>query len=73
MHKVLVLGGSGLVGKAIINEMNKFKEFQIYATYFESPMPSNQDRSFKLSIEDSSNINSILNSLKPQSIVSWGL
>ncbi len=70
MHKVLVLGGSGLVGKAIISEMNKFKEFQIYATYYESPMPLNKNRSFKLDIEDPDNINSILDTLKPQSVVS---
>jgi dTDP-4-dehydrorhamnose reductase len=70
MHKVLVLGGSGLVGKAIIGEMSKYKEFQIYATYFESPMPLNQDSSFKLNIEDSSNISNILNTIKPQSVVS---
>ena len=70
MHKVLVLGGSGLVGKAIIREINKCKEFQIYSTYFESSMPLNQNRSIKLNIEDSYNINSILKTSKPQSIVS---
>ena len=70
MHNVLVLGGSGLVGKAIISEMTKYKEFQIYATYFKSPLPLNQDRIFKLNIEDSANISSILNTLKPQSVVS---
>lgn len=70
MHNVLVLGGSGLVGKAIISEMNKYKEFQIYATNYKSPLPFNQDRIFKLNIEDSVNISSILNTLKPQSVVS---
>jgi dTDP-4-dehydrorhamnose reductase len=70
MNKVLVLGGSGLVGKAIISEIKKYKEFQIYATYFESPMPLDQNRSFKLNIEDLDNIDSILNTLKPQNIIS---
>ena len=70
MNKVLVLGGSGLVGKAIVSEMNKNKEFQIYTTYFESPMTLDQDRSFILNIEDTSNIISILNILKPQIVIS---
>ena len=33
MNKVLVLGGSGLIGKAIIREMDKYKNFEIYSTY----------------------------------------
>ncbi|KLU63689.1 RmlD substrate binding domain protein [Desulfosporosinus acididurans] len=70
MHNVLILGGSGLVGKAIIRELDKYREFQIYATYFKSPLPFNQDRIFKLNIEDSANISSILNTLKPQSVIS---
>ncbi|MGF7056422.1 NAD-dependent epimerase/dehydratase family protein [Brassicibacter mesophilus] len=70
MHNVLVLGGSGLVGKAIISEINKNKEFQIYATYFERQLQINQDRNFKLNIEDSANISNILNTIKPQSVVS---
>lgn len=70
MNKILVLGGSGLVGKAIISEINKCKEFKTYATYFKNPMPLNQNRSFKLNIEDMDNINNILNTLKPQNIIS---
>lgn len=70
MHNILVLGGSGLVGKAIISEMSKNKELQIYATYFENPLLFNQDRSFKLSIQEPANISSILNKVKPQSVVS---
>lgn len=70
MHKVLVLGGSGLVGESIINEMNRCDEFQVYATYFQNPILLNKDRSFKLNIEDLDGINSILNNIKPQSVVS---
>ncbi|WP_432409210.1 sugar nucleotide-binding protein [Wukongibacter sp. M2B1] len=70
MNKVLVLGGSGLVGRAIISEINKYKGFQVYATYFESSIKLNQNRSFKLNIEDLDNINCILNTIKPQSIIS---
>lgn len=70
MNKILVLGGSGLVGKAIISEMNKCKEFEIYGTYFGGSMPLNETRSFKLNIEDSYSISSILNTVKPQSVIS---
>lgn len=70
MYKVLILGGSGLVGKAIINEMNKNGEFQIYATYFKNPMPLNHNEVFKLNIENPDNINIMLNNLKPQIIIS---
>ena len=70
MNKILVLGGSGLVGKAIISEINKYKEFEIYATYFESQVRLDQTRSFKLNIEDPANISSILNTVKPESVIS---
>ena len=70
MHKVLVLGGSGLVGKAIIAELNKCKEFETYATYFQIPIPLNQNRIVKLDIEGVDNINSILNTIEPDIIIS---
>lgn len=70
MHKVLVLGGSGLVGQSIIYELNKYNQFQVYATYFQNPILLNQDGSFKLDIEDSDNINNKLNTLKPHIIIS---
>jgi len=70
MHKVLVLGGSGLVGKAIITELNKCKEFETFATYFQIPISLNQNKSVKLNIEDMDNINSILNTIEPEIIIS---
>lgn len=70
MHKILILGGSGLVGRAVINEMNKYNQFEIYSTYFKNPILLNQEKNFKLDIEDSDNISSILNTLKPNIIVS---
>lgn len=70
MHKILVLGGSGLIGKAIIRETKEHKYFQVYATYFNGSMPLDEDRSFKLDIDDQDNISSILNAVKPESIIS---
>jgi dTDP-4-dehydrorhamnose reductase len=70
MKKILVLGGSGFIGKAIINEMLNNKEFEVYATYNEGIIPLNEDRSFKLKVEDTDNIDVILNTLRPQCVIS---
>lgn len=70
MYNVLILGGSGFEGKAIINEMNKSKEFLVNTTFFKSPIPINEHRSFNLDLEDLTNISLLLNTLKPQIIVS---
>lgn len=70
MNKVLIMGGSGLVGTAVINEMTKYNQFDVYSTYFQNPIRLNQDKCFKLDIEEEDNINSILNTLKPQIIIS---
>lgn len=70
MSKILILGGSGLVGTAVINEMNKYNQFDVYSTYFQNSMLLNEDKSFKLNIQDEDNISSILNILKPQIIIS---
>lgn len=70
MDRVLILGGSGLVGTAIISEMSRFKEFEVYATYFQKPLLFNEARSFKLNVEDTYNIESILDTVKPHIVVS---
>jgi dTDP-4-dehydrorhamnose reductase len=70
MEKVLILGGSGLVGKALINEISKHNKFDIYATYFENKAAVEQHKSFKLDINDASNMYDILNNIKPQRVIS---
>lgn len=70
MSKVLILGGSGLIGKSIISEMDKYKQFQVSSTYYENPLQVNQCRSFKLNVQDLDNIDRILSTLKPQIIIS---
>lgn len=70
MHNVLILGGSGLVGTAVINEMNKYSQFNVHSTYFQNPVLLNRDKNFKLDIEDPDNVSGILNTLKPNIIVS---
>ncbi|MHC1746785.1 MAG: sugar nucleotide-binding protein [Cellulosilyticaceae bacterium] len=70
MHRILVLGGSGFLGKTILNELNKSNEFEVYGTYYKNSLLLNQNRSLKLDIENLDNIDDLLNALKPQSIVS---
>jgi len=70
MYRVLILGGSGFLGKAIITEMNKDQEFDIYGTYFNNPISCHEDRSFKLVLNDPSNISDILNNVRPHIVIS---
>lgn len=70
MKKVLVLGGSGLVGKAVINEISKNPEFQVYGTYYKNRAGLYPNRSFAMDIEIPSNINRSLDIVKPDIIVS---
>jgi dTDP-4-dehydrorhamnose reductase len=70
MLKILILGGSGLIGKSIISEINKCKRFESYSTYFKNSIPLDVVRSLKLNVEDSHSIDGILNILKPEIIIS---
>lgn len=70
MNKILILGGSGLVGTAVIDGMIKYNQFDVYSTYFRNPIILNQGKCFNLNIEDEDSISSILNTLKPQFIIS---
>lgn len=70
MDKILILGGSGLIGRTVINEINKYNKFDVYSTYFQNPIPLNKCKWFKLDIHDEHNISSILDNIKPQIIIS---
>ena len=69
IKKILILGGSGLLGTSIINEMINYKQFEVYSTYYQNPILI-QDRSYMLNIEDEDNISSILKTLNPHIVVS---
>lgn len=70
MKKILILGGSGLIGRAVMNEMTKYNKFDIYSTYFQNPIPYNQGKCFELAIQNEDSINSILDNLNPKIIIS---
>lgn len=67
MRRILVLGGSGLVGNAIFNELNKNSNYKIFGTYYKN---LSNDNFLKLNIDNSDEIDCILNSLQPEIIVS---
>lgn len=48
MKKVLLLGGSGFIGKAIIKELLYDTHWDIYTTYNNSPSPLELKKSLKL-------------------------
>jgi dTDP-4-dehydrorhamnose reductase len=70
MEKVLILGGSGLVGRSIIKELECSHSFQVYATYLNNPAPLTEDRSIMLSIDDREGLKKLLETLKPQRVIS---
>jgi dTDP-4-dehydrorhamnose reductase len=70
MNKVLVLGGSGLLGKAIIKKMNRYEKYEIYSTYYEHLPSINKGSCFKLDLEDLEDISCILNNIEPKIVIS---
>ncbi len=70
MNNVLILGGSGFLGEAIIEELSKNKEFDIYSTYFKNSTNLSKDKNLKLNVDDEENICSILEYSKPKIVIS---
>jgi len=70
MNKVLILGGSGLVGTAAIDELSKYGNYDVYSTYLHNPTLLNQDRNFKLDIKEPDCLDRILSISKPNIVVS---
>lgn len=69
MGKILILGGSGLVGRALMYE---FKDgYEVYGTYsskFITSLP--KDRQFQLNIQDIIKMREIISSIQPDSVIS---
>jgi dTDP-4-dehydrorhamnose reductase len=70
MAKVLILGGNGLVGSAIINELINDNDFELYGTYSNNPSTFQEINWFKLDINDTNNIVNILDLVNPQIVIS---
>jgi dTDP-4-dehydrorhamnose reductase len=69
MEKILILGGSGLVGRCLINE---FKDgYEVYGTYssrFITNLP--EDKQFQLDVHEISKMMEIISSIQPDSVIS---
>ncbi len=70
MKKVLVLGGSGFIGKAIIKELLDDTHWDIYTTYNNSPSPLELKKSLKLDLSRLEDFMLLLKSLSPDIIIS---
>ncbi|NPE27422.1 SDR family oxidoreductase [Methanococcoides sp. SA1] len=69
--KILVIGGSGLLGSNLIIKSSQKKEVQneIIATYNENPMEIDECRWVKLDLRDKDGIFSLFDELKPDVVV----
>lgn len=70
MVRVLVLGGSGLVGKALINGLIKSNNYDVYGTYYTNEIDYNGCKSIKLDIKNELGFINTLNKVKPEIIIS---
>jgi dTDP-4-dehydrorhamnose reductase len=68
MRKLLVFGASGLVGKALVEECKD--SFDVYGTYATSPVDLPEEKQFQLEISDMDKMKEIVQSIKPDSIIS---
>ncbi|MDR7071610.1 sugar nucleotide-binding protein [Fictibacillus barbaricus] len=68
MEKVLILGASGLVGRALINELND--RFDVYGTYSSTQPSLPENRQFQLEIQEIESLQGIIQSIKPDIVIS---
>ncbi|MEH7356791.1 sugar nucleotide-binding protein [Neobacillus drentensis] len=68
MQKILILGASGLVGKALIDEFTN--EFDLYGTYFSSSTSLPDDKQFQLEVKQIDNLKEIISTIKPDIVIS---
>ncbi len=69
MEKILVVGATGLIGKALVRQLSSSQKFEVYGTYYMN-CPSEDARYYKLDMDDLSDIKNILHSIEPQIVVS---
>ncbi len=68
MEKVLILGASGLVGRALLDE---FKDrFDLYGTYSTSLTSPPDDKQFQLEVQQIDKLKEIIQSIKPDIVIS---
>jgi len=68
MQKILILGASGLVGRAIIDEFTN--KFDLYGTYFSSLTSLPNDKQFKLEVHQLEKLKETISTIKPDIVIS---
>lgn len=68
MQKILILGASSLVGKALINEFTK--DFDLYGTYFSSSTSLPNDKQFQLDVQQMDTLKEIIGTVNPDTVIS---
>ncbi|TCP68604.1 sugar nucleotide-binding protein [Baia soyae] len=68
MKKILVLGASGLVGRALIVEL--VDGFDTYGTYTSNVTSLPQDKQFSLEVQNIDKMKEIMNTIKPDFVIS---
>jgi dTDP-4-dehydrorhamnose reductase len=68
MEKVLILGASGLVGRALIDELKD--GYDLYGTYGSSVTSLSDDKQFQLKVQQVDNLKEIIRSIKPDIVIS---
>ena len=68
MKKLLILGASGLIGKALIEECKD--DFDVYGTYFSTTSKLPDDKQYQLELQQLDKLKEIVRSIKPDIIVS---
>ncbi|MDQ0417540.1 dTDP-4-dehydrorhamnose reductase [Croceifilum oryzae] len=68
MNKVLVLGASGLVGRAIVDEL--MGEFDVYGTYISNVTSLPHDKQFLLGVQHVDKMKEIMDTIKPDVVIS---
>ncbi|MBO9131484.1 sugar nucleotide-binding protein [Bacillus sp. 165] len=68
MKKVLILGASGLIGRAIIEEFAR--DYDIYGTYNQSSIALPLDKQFQLKVDQQVELEHILQRVQPDIVIS---
>ncbi|MDX8344942.1 sugar nucleotide-binding protein [Rossellomorea sp. YZS02] len=68
MKKLLLLGASGLVGKALVKECGD--SFDVYGTYATRPLDLPGDKQYQLDISDKEKMKGVIQDIKPHVIIS---
>lgn len=68
MKKILIIGASGLIGRAIIDECKN--EFEVYGTYNSNKTRLPSDKQFQLGLQEHDKLKEIISLVQPDIVIS---